>query len=171
MGNLNAGAAGWIDWNMLLWQFWKFSPHLLYVITQLLYDAAAAADDDEEEGNDGDGRCRHWIRLKKRWRNSHPCYAKPSAGTRLLDDAGGPNHVGNVCDSPLMASVTDQAWQHLLVQRCSTGECEPYRSYSTQQLYTYRSWHWWTQVVPNLSSWPAIIYIKYPNHFQTLAVM
>lgn len=42
MGNLNAGAAGWIDWNM------------------------------------------------------------------LLDDAGGPNHVGNVCDSPLMASVTDQ---------------------------------------------------------------
>lgn len=27
---------------------------------------------------------------------------------RLLDDAGGPNHVGNVCDSPLMASVTDQ---------------------------------------------------------------
>ena len=28
--------------------------------------------------------------------------------TRLLDDAGGPNHVGNVCDSPLMASVTDQ---------------------------------------------------------------
>jgi len=26
-----------------------------------------------------------------------------------LDDAGGPNHVGNVCDSPLMASVTDQA--------------------------------------------------------------
>ena len=26
----------------------------------------------------------------------------------LLDDAGRPNHVGNVCDSPLMASVTDQ---------------------------------------------------------------
>ena len=28
MGNLNAGAAGWIDWNMLLWQFSKFSRHL-----------------------------------------------------------------------------------------------------------------------------------------------
>ncbi|CAK9091912.1 unnamed protein product [Durusdinium trenchii] len=42
MGNLNAGAVGWIDWNM------------------------------------------------------------------LLDDTGGPNHVGNVCDAPMMASVTDQ---------------------------------------------------------------
>ena len=37
--------------------------------------------------------------------NSHECWVD---GVRLLDDAGGPNHVGNVCDSPLMASVTDQ---------------------------------------------------------------